>query len=65
MTPREREVLALIADGRSNAEAAEELNLSPHTVQTHREHIMQKLGIHNRTELLKYTMRKGLIQLSD
>ena len=65
LTPREREVLVLIADGRSNAEAADELHLSPHTVQTHREHIMQKLRIHSRTELLKYAMRKGLIQLSD
>ena len=65
LTPREREVLALIADGRSNAEAAAELHLSPHTVQTHRDHIMQKLRIHSRTELLKYAMRKGLIQLSD
>ncbi len=49
-------MLALIVDRRSNAEAAEELHLSPHTVQTHREHIMQKLRIHSRTELLKYAM---------
>lgn len=65
LTAREREVLELIADGRSNADAAETLHLSPHTVQTHREHIMQKLGIHSRTELLKYAVRKGLIQLDD
>ncbi len=58
-------MLELIADGRSNAADAESLHLSPHTVQTHREHIMRRLGIHSRTELLKCAVRKGLIQLDE
>lgn len=63
LTAREREVLVLIADGMTTAEIAERLFLSPHTVQTHRDHIMTKLDLHSRVELTKYAIRKGLIQL--
>jgi RNA polymerase sigma factor (sigma-70 family) len=62
ITPREREVLQLIVEGRSNAEIAKELNLSVYTVQTHRTNIMKKLKIHDRTELVRYAIRLGLIQ---
>jgi len=55
----------LIADDHSNADAAETLHLSPHTVQTHREHIMRRPSIDSRTELLKCAVRKGLVQLDD
>jgi DNA-binding NarL/FixJ family response regulator len=63
LTEREREVLTLIADGLTSSEIGERLFLSPHTVQTHRDHIMTKLDLHSRVELTKYAIRKGLIQL--
>ena len=62
LTPREHEVLTLLADGESNAEIAEKLSISPKTVSRHRENIMQKLNLHSRTELVKYAIRKGIIQ---
>jgi len=63
LTEREREVLTLVADGLTSAEIGRRLFLSPHTVQTHRDHIMTKLDLHSRVELTKYAIRKGLIQL--
>lgn len=65
LTDREREVLRLIADGRSNQEIAESLCLSSKTVERHRSNIMEKLNIHNRTGLIKYAIRKGLIDIED
>lgn len=62
LTPREQEVLTLLADGDSNAEIAEKLSISPKTVSRHRENIMRKLNLHSRTELVKYAIRKGIIQ---
>jgi two-component system response regulator NreC len=62
LTPREQEVLSLLAEGRSNDEIAESLVISPHTVARHREHLMGKLGLHSRSELVKYAIRKGLIK---
>jgi two-component system response regulator NreC len=62
LTPRENEVLTLLADGISNQEIAETLNISPKTVARHRENIMRKLNLHSRTELVKYAIRKGIIQ---
>lgn len=61
LTPRERQVLQLIGDGRTNQEIAEKLGLSVHTVQTHRVHIMNKLGLHNRAQLVSYAARLGLL----
>ena len=63
LTEREREVLTLIADGLTSVEIGGRLFLSPHTVQTHRDHIMTKLDLHSRVELTKYAIRKGLIEL--
>lgn len=63
LTNRERQVLKLIAEGDSNQKIAELLVLSPTTVQTHRAHIMAKLGLHSRTELVKYAIRHGFITL--
>jgi two-component system response regulator NreC len=65
LTPRERQVLKLIAEGRTNREIAEELVLSLNTVQTHRLHLMEKLNLHNRSELIKYALRRGLIDAED
>jgi two-component system, NarL family, response regulator NreC len=62
LTPREQEVLSLLAEGKTNDEIAGELVISPHTVARHREHLMGKLGLHNRSELVKYAIRKGLIK---
>ncbi len=61
LTPREREVLKLIAEGHTNQAIAEKLVISPSTVQTHRTRIMQRLSLHNRVELIQYAVRKGLL----
>jgi two-component system, NarL family, response regulator NreC len=61
LSAREREVLQLLAQGKSNKEAAEILNLSTYTVETHRLHLMQKLSLHNTAELVLYAVRKKLI----
>lgn len=62
LTAREQEVLALLADGDNNSEIGEKLNISPKTVARHRENIMSKLNLHSRTELVKYAIRKGIIE---
>ncbi len=61
LTPREREVLQLAAEGKSNKEAAALLNLSSYTVETHRTNLMGKLGLHSVPELILYAVRKGII----
>ncbi len=61
LTEREREILQLLGEGRSNKEAAAVLNLSPYTVETHRMNLMQKLGLHNTAEIVLYAVRKGII----
>jgi DNA-binding NarL/FixJ family response regulator len=60
LSKREKEILALIATGKSNTEIAEQLFLSPHTVDTHRKNIMSKLDAHSVAELVKYAMQIGL-----
>ncbi len=62
LTDREQEVLAHLADGAKNVEIAETLGISPKTVARHRENIMRKLNLHSRTDLVKYAIRKGIIQ---
>ncbi|MBL8046433.1 MAG: response regulator transcription factor [Anaerolineales bacterium] len=62
LTERENEVLAHLAEGAGNAQIAEALTISPKTVARHRENIMRKLGLHSRTELVKYAIRHGIIQ---
>jgi DNA-binding NarL/FixJ family response regulator len=61
LTAREREVLTCIAEGMTNREIAEALVISSKTVERHRENIMAKLDMHNRVELVKYAIKKGLI----
>jgi two-component system, NarL family, response regulator NreC len=63
LTPRERQVLQLAADGRSNAEIARLLGVSRRTVETHRASLRGKLHIHHTSDLLKYALRAGLIRL--
>jgi two-component system response regulator NreC len=61
LTTREREVLQLLAEGKSNKDVAAILNLSLHTVETHRGNILQKLNLHGMPELILYAVRKGII----
>jgi DNA-binding NarL/FixJ family response regulator len=61
LTEREREILQLVAEGQTNREIADLLTLSIKTVQAHRANIMEKLGLHDRTELVKYAIREGII----
>jgi DNA-binding NarL/FixJ family response regulator len=61
LTDREKEVLQLLAEGRSNKEVASVLDLSLSTVETHRANLMQKLNLHNTAEIVLYSVRKGII----
>lgn len=61
LTAREREILQMLAEGRSNKEISSALNLSLYTVETHRGNILQKLNLHSLPELILYAVRKGII----
>jgi two-component system, NarL family, response regulator NreC len=61
LTDREREILQLVAEGKTNKEIANTLNLSLYTVDTHRTHILQKLNLHSVAEVILYAVRKGII----
>jgi len=60
LTPREQEIVRLVADGKTNKEIATVLNISVRTVETHRSNIMEKLGIHSVSDLILYAIRNGL-----
>jgi DNA-binding NarL/FixJ family response regulator len=61
LTPRERELMQLIVEIKSTKDIAALLNLSPHTIDTHRANLMQKLNVHSTAELILYAVRKGVI----
>lgn len=63
LTDREKQVLRLVALGMSNKEVADSLRISVKTAMTHREHLMEKLSLQNRTELIKFAIRKGVIRV--
>jgi len=63
LSPREREVLQLIAEGYTNKQIAEILSISIKTVQAHRNNLMQKLDLHDRGELIKYAIQKKIIEI--
>jgi DNA-binding NarL/FixJ family response regulator len=63
LTAKEREVLQLVAEGKGTKEIASQLHVSAKTVETHRQHIMEKLDIHSIAELTKYAVREGLTSL--
>lgn len=65
LTSREREVLQLLAEGLSNREIAEQLNISIKTVETHRSNMMNKLDVKSKTDLVKYALRKGWATLGE
>ncbi len=62
LTPRESEIVKLIAEGRSSQEIAEALVISPKTVERHRANILEKLALRDRVELTRYAIREGLIE---
>jgi len=63
LTPREREVLQLLAEGHSTKQIASQLRVSAKTIETHRQNVMEKLGIRSVAELTKYAIREGLTSL--
>lgn len=65
LTPREEEVLILITEGLTNPEIGEKLGISAKTVDRHCENMMRKLKLHSRIDLVKYAIKKGLIELKD
>jgi len=65
LTTREREVLHLSAEGCTSAEIASRLGISARTVETHRTHLMHKLGLHTQADLIRYALRRGIIPLDD
>jgi DNA-binding NarL/FixJ family response regulator len=64
MTRREQEVIALIAEGRSNKEIASDLNIAVHTVKSHVHNILEKLALHTRLELAHFAHTKGMTKKS-
>jgi two-component system, NarL family, response regulator NreC len=62
LTMREKEVLQLLAEGKTNKEVASLLNVSPNTVESHRNNLMQKLNLHNTAEIVLYAVRKALVR---
>ena len=63
LTKRENEVLALVASGKSNSEVADVLCISVKTVETHKTHILMKLGLNNNSELVRYAIKNNIISL--
>jgi DNA-binding NarL/FixJ family response regulator len=61
LTDREKQVLKLVAEGKSNKEVAELLGISVKTAMSHRERVMEKLGLHNRTDLIRFALKAGVI----
>ena len=65
LTPKEREVLQLLAEGRTTKQIAIQLHVSGKTIETHRKHIMDRLDLHSVAELTKYAIREGITSLDD
>jgi DNA-binding NarL/FixJ family response regulator len=65
LTRREKQVFKLLAEGKTSREIAKHLTISLKTAMTHRSNLMGKLGMHSRTELIKYAVRRGIIQLDE
>jgi DNA-binding NarL/FixJ family response regulator len=65
LTDREKQVLKLVAEGQSNKEVADVLGISVKTAMSHREHVMEKLQVHNRTELVRFAIKRGVIRVDE
>lgn len=63
LTDREKQVLRLVAEGKSNKEVADILGISVKTAMSHREHLMEKLDVHDRTALIRFALKRGVIQM--
>lgn len=63
LTDREKQVLKLVAEGKANKEVADILGISVKTAMTHRERLMEKLGLHSRTDVVKFAIRRGVIRV--
>lgn len=65
LTAREREILQLMAEGKSSAEIGEKLVISPRTVEVHRSKVMKKLALHNMAEVIKYAIKRGILPIDE
>lgn len=65
LTSREREILQMTVEGRTSQEIAEKLVISPRTIEVHRSNIMNKLGLHNQTELIRFAIKHGILPMDD
>jgi DNA-binding NarL/FixJ family response regulator len=63
MTPRERQIVQLVAEARSTKQIAFQLGIGAKTVEAHRTHIMKKLGLHSASELVRYAISNGIVEL--
>ena len=63
LTPREKQVFKLLAEGATSRDIAKYLSISLKTAMTHRSHVMEKLAVHSRADLIKYAVRKGILQI--
>jgi two-component system response regulator NreC len=63
LTNREKEILRMVVEGQTSRQIADRLSISLKTVLTHRDRMMKKLALHNRTDLIKYAIRKGLVKM--
>ncbi len=61
LTPRERDILQLVAEGHTSAAIAERLGISPRTVEVHRANLLHKLGLRTQTDVIRYALRRGLL----
>ena len=65
LTAREREILQMTVEGGTSQEIGEKLMISPRTVEVHRSNLMNKLGLHNQTELIRFAIKRGILSLDD
>jgi DNA-binding NarL/FixJ family response regulator len=65
LTNREREVLQMAAEGLTSSEIAKRLSISPRTAELHRGRMMNKLGLHNQTDLILYALKRGILPMQD
>lgn len=65
LTTREREILQMVAEGRSSIEIGDKLVISPRTVEIHRSKLMKKLGLRNQAELIRYTIKRGILSIDN
>ena len=63
LTPREREVLQMVAEGNTSAQIARRTFTSPRTVEAHRAHVIQKLGLRTKTDLIRYAIKRGILRV--